>query len=339
VLGRVRVREVATRFWLWTFAGLIVFSAAYYQYAEVQLAGRRSEVMAQQRAVALAMGSAGFVLRDKLEEWVLSLARAEPAHYIAATASVDSISRGPGIYLRLPKAEASSVEDIRRAARRSLHDGFTSCLFVGRAGDPKQGTPCKASSQCGPGELCDSWSVCAVPSQPFNLQLLYSALRVVGPDWQSDLEAAQNDLQVRAIELDLQDAAKHEVPAAAELVRRSKYFTVVLDELPATGQPAGPAADADFEESPDERLQASDHFVRVGVWDIERGEPVLTLRTEAAGRFVAMGQHVSRQQVQRAQQRQANNCAVATEVLEALRAGPAGTVAVGAESTLTAPTP
>jgi hypothetical protein len=337
VLGRVRVREVATRFWLWTFAGLLVFSVAYYRYSEVQLAGRRSEVMAQQRAVVMATGADGFVLRDKLEGWVLSLAREQPANYVAPTASIESISRGPGIYLRLPKAEASSVESIRRAAPRSLHDGFTSCLFVGRAGDPKQGTPCKASSQCGPGELCASWSVCAVPNQPFNLQLLYSALRVVGPDWASGLEAAQNDLQVRAIELDLQDAAKHEVPAAVEMVRRSKYFTVVLDELPEAMEPA-PADDADAEESPDERLQASDHFVRVGVWDIERGEPVLALRIEAAGRFVAVGQHVAGRQVLRAQQRQANNCAVATEVREALR-GRAATVSVPTESAAAPPTP
>jgi hypothetical protein len=293
--------------------------------------------MAQQRAVAVATGADGFALRDKLEGWVLSLAGEQPANYVAPAASIDSISRGPGIYLRLPKAEASSVESIRRAAPRSLHDGFTSCLFVGRAGDPKQGTPCKASSQCGPGELCDSWSVCAVPNQPFNLKLLYSALRVVGPDWASGLEAAQNDLQVRAIELDLQDAAKHEVPAAVEMVRRSKYFTAVLDELPEAMEPA-PADDVDVEESPDERLQASDHFVRVGVWDIERGEPVLALRIEAAGRFVAVGQHVAGRQVLRAQQRQANNCAVATEVREALR-GRAATVSVAAESAAAPPTP
>lgn len=339
VLGRVRVREVATRFWLWTFAGLLVFSVAYYRYSEVQLAGRRSEVMAQQRAVALAMGTDGFVLRDKLEQWVLSLAGAEPSSFVAPTASIDSISRGPGIYLRLPVQEAFSVEGIRRAAPRSLHDGFTSCLFVGRAGDPKQGTPCKASSQCGPGELCDSWGVCAAPNQPFNLQLLYSALRVVGPDWASGLEAAQNDLQVRAIELDLQDAAKHEVPAAAELVRRSKYFTVVLDEQPDTEAPATLAADTDFEESPDERLQFSDHFVRVGIWDIERGEPLLALRLEAAGRFVAVGKHVGGAQVLRAQQRQANNCAVATEVREALQLGHVATSPVDAESGAAPPVP
>ena len=41
VFGRVRVREVATGFWLMTFAGLVIFSFAYYRYTLVELDAKR----------------------------------------------------------------------------------------------------------------------------------------------------------------------------------------------------------------------------------------------------------------------------------------------------------
>jgi hypothetical protein len=319
VLGRVRVREIATRFWLFTFAGLVVFSIAYYRYSEGELSKRRGEVLSQQRAVAAAVGTDAFALKDKLEAWVIALASGELTPRVDPEAPLTAIANGPGIYLRLRQSDAVDAAGIRRAAARSLHDGFTSCLFIGRGGDPKQGVECKASSQCGPGELCNDWGVCAPPSQPYNLRLLYEALKLVEPDWVSKLEATTDDLQVLALELDLQDAAKHEIPAAVELVRRSKYFTVVIDELPAGGLPEPGADTADLHESADERLQATDHFVRVGIWDIERGQQLLAMRVEAAGRYVAVGRGVAKDpRIARAQQRQANNCAVGTEVREAL---------------------
>lgn len=321
VLGRVRVREIATRFWLFTFAGLVLFSVAYYRYAEGELAKRRGEVLSQQRAAAAAVGTEPFALKEKLEAWVLAFASGEVTPRVDPAVSLAAIAEGPGIYLRLRQSDAHDASGIRAAAARSLHDGFTSCLFIGRAGDPKQGVECKATSQCGPGELCNDWGVCAPPSQPYNLKLLYEGLKVVEPAWVSKLEATTDDLQVLALELDLEDAAKHEIPAAVELVRRSRYFTVVLDELPAGGLPEATADTADLRETADERLQAMDHFVRVGVWDIERGQQLLALRVEAAGRYVAVGRGVAKDpRIARAQQRQANNCAVGTEVREVLGA-------------------
>src|SRR5689334_16163596 len=74
VFGRVRVREVATGFWLMTFAGLLIFSFAYYRYTRVELDAQRSQVLARQRAIANAVGGDGSALRDKLERWVMELA-------------------------------------------------------------------------------------------------------------------------------------------------------------------------------------------------------------------------------------------------------------------------
>jgi hypothetical protein len=248
---------------------------------------------------------------------VQALAAESVVDRVASGASLDVISRQPGIYLRVLLTDAREPNALRRAASQSRRDGFTSCLFVGRAGDPKQGTPCKETSQCGPGELCNEWSACAAPSPPYNARLLYDATRLLVPEWEAALEAAENDMQVRAIELDLEDTAKHEVPAAVTLVRTSKYFTALIDEPAAEGDvPAG------LDETAAERVQAQDHFVRVGLWDIERGEQLLALRLEAAGRYVAVGQRRDKPlDVERAQQRQANNCALATLVRAVLESG------------------
>ena len=316
VLGRARVREVATRFWLATFAGLAVFAVVYYRHSQKELAEQRNQLAARQRAVVLAAGPGGLELRDKLEAWVLQLAQAEVETRISPQASLDELSRGPGIYLRAARQHASDVESLRRAAARSLHDGFTSCLFIGRAPQQSPGVPCKAKEQCGPGELCDDWGVCSVPGQPYNLRLLYDALAVQGPQWQERLAATSDELQVRAMELELEGLAKHEVPAAAELIRRSRFFTAVLDEEPGNAGALGP--DAGVDETPEQRLQATDHFVRVGIWDIARSELLVQMRLEVAGRLVSMGQDVGDLAAARARQRQANNCSAAVEVREAL---------------------
>lgn len=317
VLGRVRLREVATRFWILTFIGMGVFGIVYYRYAQNQLTAKRNQLAARQRAVVAAAGSAGVALRDKLEAWVLQLSQAEPTAWISPSAALEEISQGPGVYVRVLRSEAKDVESLRRAAARSVHDGFTSCLFVGRA-PQTDAVACKTKAQCGPGELCDDWGVCAVPGQPYNLRLLYDSLKIQGPDWDRRLASAGDELQVRAMELELEDTSKHEVPAAAELIRRSKYFSAVLDEEPVSALGGSPA-DAGAEESAEERVQASEHFVRIGIWDIARGEPLLRLRLSVEGRLMAMGQRdVKDSDAIRARQRQANNCSAAVEVREAL---------------------
>jgi hypothetical protein len=317
VLGRVRLREVATRFWILTFIGMVLFGIVYYRYAQNELTAQRNQLSARQRAVVAAAGSAGFALRDKLEAWVLQLSEGDVTTFISPSASLEEISRGPGVYVRALRGDARTVESLRRAASHSVHDGFTSCLFVGRPPEA-DAVACKTKAQCGPGQLCNDWGACAVPGQPYNLRLLYDALKIQGPDWDRRLASAGDELQVRAMELELEDTAKHEVPAAAELIRRSKYFSAVLDEEPASALAVG-GADAGAAESAEERVQTTDHFVRIGIWDIARGEQLLRLRLPVEGRLMALGaREVKDPDSIRARQRQANNCSAAVEVREAL---------------------
>jgi hypothetical protein len=111
------------------------------------------------------------------------------------------------------------------------------------------------------------------------------------------------------------------VPVAIELLSRSRYFTLVLDEDPAGGVP--PEA-PDAGETPDERVQREAHAARIGIWDLKTKTPLLRLKADAAGHFVPVGDRVVQNpETVMAQQRQTNSCALALAVKDALSREPA----------------
>ena len=316
VFGRVRMREAATGFWLMTFVGLAIFSFAYHRYSLVELDAKRGDVLARRRAVALAVGTGGFELRDRIEGWVIALARGNVPEGVSPDVQLEQLTEGPSIFVRLRLSDAQTVEGIRSSAKGSLRDGFTSCLFAGSAPDLRQGRSCSVTSQCGPGELCSDWNVCAAPAHPYNLRLLYDGLRVLTPEWEQQVAAVTDEMQLRVLDLELKGVEKHEAVAAVALVRRSKYFAVVLDEDAPMGS-AGLSPPIPGE-SPSEWLQAQDHGVRVGIWDILHARPLVVLRLEAGGLLLTGSAQNVDATTLRVQRRQANNCSIATQVREAL---------------------
>jgi hypothetical protein len=150
-------------------------------------------------------------------------------------------------------------------------------------------------------------------------------MRVLTPEWTDDLHQATTDLAVRAFELDLAAVTKNDVPIAAEVLTRARYFTAVLDERPASGLPP-PLVDADAgasdkaaAESDDERLQRVPHNARVGIWDLRTERLLTRIRAWAGGDFVPVGDRVVQSaRARAAQQRQVNNCSLALTVKEAI---------------------
>jgi hypothetical protein len=210
-------------------------------------------------------------------------------------------------------SSAKTSKDIRKAARSSLHDGFTSCLFrKTKTGDPTKGAPCKVTSDCTPGLLCNEWSVCAEPPIPYNMRLAYRTLRVLSPEWTDELHQTTSDVAINAYERDLDSVARYDVRVAADLLARSKFFTLVLDEDPDGGLPK---EIPDAGETPEERVQRAGHPARVGIWDLGSGRRVLRLRAQASGELVPMGPGRVRDPVTlAAAERQANACQLALEV-------------------------
>jgi hypothetical protein len=313
VFGRVRLRGMPPHFWLWTLTILGAFSVIYWRVAEGHLDGRKASVMSKQRAIAKTIGPKILPFRDRIEGWARELAGPYPGDLVAKEADLTLIEQSPGVYLRLRLATAKTPKDIRKAARASLHDGFTSCLFrKTKTGDPTQGPTCKSTTDCTPGLLCNEWNVCAEPPIPYNMRLAYRTLRVLSPEWTDELHQATSDLAVSAYDRDLDAVTRYDVRIAADILARSKYFTLVLDEEPPAGLPA---EIPDAGETPEERLQRSGHPARVGIWDLQTAKPLLRLRAQAAGEFVSMGGRTVRDPVTlAAEQRQVNACQLALDV-------------------------
>ncbi|HMJ16152.1 MAG TPA: hypothetical protein VK524_32280 [Polyangiaceae bacterium] len=325
VFGRARMPALPTYFWLWLAVGLATFGVVYWRIEQGRLESRKSAVMAKQRAVASSLGTKLIPFRDRMERWVQELASVRPDDFIADDASFERVSRQPGVYLRLQLSEARTAKDIRKAAQVSLRDGFASCLFVDALSPPAQpGARCRTTSDCESGFLCDEYQACVRPRHPYNTRLAYRALRVLSSEWTDELHQAESALAVQAYDRDLAAVVRSDVPLAIELLSRAKYFTALLDETPPAGLPAELP---DAGESDAERLQRTAHPVRVGIWDLSTGKPVLRLRRVASGQALAVGERVVRTpQTVSAAQRQANNCALALSVKDALvRAEPAQT--------------
>jgi hypothetical protein len=327
VSGKAKIYGGSPQFWLWTALALATFGIIYWKYALGQLESQKSAVMAKQRAVMQTLGPKIVPFRDRVEAWVMQLAEGSLPNVVTPGTNLDAIATGPGVYLRLRLANAKETATLRKAAALSLRDGFTSCLFVRR--EQSDGKYCKSPADCSGGLLCNDWSVCARPSQPYNLRLAYRTLRILSPEWTDDLHRASTDLSVRAFELELDAVTKNDVPVAVELLSRARYFTAVLDEDPAGGiPPALEHAKGQWEESVEERIQRIAHPARVGIWDVREGKLILRLRAEAGGDFVPVGAGAMvSPETLAAEQRQVNSCALALEVKEAIGAQAAGNAA------------
>ena len=311
VYGKVAFRAMPPHFWLWVVVGMAAFGVIYWRIAEGKLEARKSAVMAKQRAVVVALGPKIQPFREQVEGWARELAAEGPSDFVAPGDALKSLREAPGVYLRLRLENTKSAKQIRKAARASLLDGFTSCLFVSSVGLPTQGTACHVTSECQPGQLCNEWNVCAAPPRPYNMRLAYRSLRVLSSEWTDELHAADTELAVSAYDRDLDSVAKYDVPVAVEIMNKARFVTLVIDEDPPGGLPSEPQST----ETAEERLQRTPHFARVGVWDIATKAPLLRLRAEASADFVAMGGHPKvSPETEAAQARQANSCALALAV-------------------------
>lgn len=316
----------------WGYAALLlgVLAIFYYKQKLGELERERQTLFAKQRDAKAKLGERWFPLQEKIEGWAQDLAKDAGQELIDADALKGwSFREKPGIYLRLRTEDGASAEQIRKAARDSLRDGFTACLIVPGKDqaprDPFAGKECKHSSDCPQGEYCNENDRCAPPQQPFNLRTAYRSLHILTPEWAADVEQASDMRRLHAISLSFDDIVKNDLPLAAELLVRAQYFLVVIDEKAEGEDAAMPkAAPATTGAPSDARLpnlgevrQSLPHHARVGLWRLSDEKPVLRIRREASGQLIG-GTGVIDPDSAAARQRQANSCALALSVRQAV---------------------
>ena len=315
-MGKVRFRAMPPQFWLWTALGMAAFGVVYWRISAGQLESQKSAVMAKQRAVAKTLGPRIVPFTGRIEQWAAELAGPWKGDDLPAGTPWDTIAQKPGAYLRLRIEDAADKSKLRQASMLSLHDGFTSCFFVGdNWSNATEGPKCQRNADCSPGLLCNDWEVCTRPPRPYNMRLAYRALRVLDNDWINQLREASSDLEVRAKELDLDQVTRVDVPVAIELLQQAKYATVVIDEAPDAK--VWEAHGALPNETVEARVQRLPHAARVAIWNLADDSRVLRWRGWAEGRIIPAGKPVKLGPDTAASQvRQANSCMLAWQLKE-----------------------
>lgn len=312
--GKTAIGGIPPRTFLLGLLILVVGGFLYFRSAQSKLEEQRGRIMAKQRAVAQALGPKLIPMRDHIEQGMAELLEEPFSAHIEEHVDFAQLFSRPGIYLRLRASDARDLEQARKAAQRSLREGFTACLMRDeKASPPTEGTACKQSQDCAPGELCNEFDVCQRPSSPFNMRLLYRALHVLSDQWTLEVKEAGTELALVAYERGLDSVTEVDIPVAIDVYHRAQYAVVVLDEDPEDGLPEAVANEF---ESDAERVQRSAHDARVGIWSLPDGKLLAKVKARAAGALREVGAQRSRggPEAQATRARQANNCALALDV-------------------------
>ncbi len=276
-------------------AGLVTHKVV----SEHELHTDRQALLAKQRAVARTLGADWFPLRDRLEAEVLASSKEYAGDFVDAKARRGEFRSQPGLYLRMRLADAKDVASIRAIAADARKDAFAACLLR------------EPNDRGVRGEIGGAFA-----EQPWNLGRAYASTRILTDEWVADVKRSDEDLRLRVFVQQYDKAVREEIPLAVQVVKRAQFFLLVLDEDVAE---AATPSDAGVPTISEDSLQLVDHPARVHVLDLVGGKELVRLRRSGDARVVPAGERViTDPEIRDAMQRQANNCALASRVVEAL---------------------
>jgi hypothetical protein len=312
-------RWPSVKFWAYVGLVMVVMAIFYLKTTDSEVERTKQKLLADQRGVAAALAPRWLPLRQRIEGWVTELAHDPGSEVVDREALAKWDFRTlPGIYLRLRVEDAQTPEDVRAGARDSLRDGFTACLMRVPNPNATQGKECKRTRDCPASEFCNEQDHCSRPAQPFNLRVAYRTMHILTEEWVREVQATDTELRMRLFRTDFDDAKLDDIPLAVDLLTRAQYLIVVLDETPPGTPPAGDAG------TMEEAVQGLPHFARVAVYrrpsdpdgKLVDGKLVLRVRREAGGELIGIAPQSEHSAA--ARQRQANSCALALAVRQAM---------------------
>lgn len=343
--GKTTISGVPPKLFLGGLVVLVIFGVFYFRAEEAKLGAERARVLSKQRAMIAELAPRLSPLRDEMEKTALDLGRpsftpkidgsAVVSLQVGSTKGWEALLASPGLYLRIPRKDAGSVEQLRKSARESMKDGLTACLVRdSRARGALDGTACKESKDCTAGELCTEYGVCQRPSSPFNMRLVYRAFDVLSDKWTSEVRDAKNELALVAYERGLDSVTMVDVPVAIDVYQRAKYGLVVLDEPPEKVDQA--ALEELRASGAMVKLPSQEHVARVAIIELPSGKRLATLRAVVAGELRRVGRSAPLSaEAREAEQRQVTSCGLALDIRNQLVPPPPSEV----EQSVTSPEP
>jgi hypothetical protein len=127
---------------------------------------------------------------------------------------------------------------------------------------------------------------------------------MLSDSWVHEVQDA-NELKLRLLGAEFDDSMRDEIPLAVEVLTKAQYFLLVLDEDPPGGERTA------------EQVQLVTHPARVAVWRVSDDKLLLRVRREAGGELLGGTPNVEQASLE-ARQRQANSCALALAVRDAM---------------------
>jgi hypothetical protein len=291
-----------------TQAGLMALVAIVGGYVVHQIVSARElnkdrdALLSRQRAVEVTLGPEWFPLRDALEADVLAAAKDYQGDRVEDQARAGSFKTLPGLYLRMRVADARDAASVRKVAADAKKDAFAACLLR------------EPNDRGIRGEIDGG----AFAEQPWNLGQAYASTRILTPDWVNEVKSADDDLRLRIFTEQFGKASTTEIPLAIDIVKRASFFLLVLDEdTPEAAQ------FVDGGGITEEALQMVPHDARIHLFDLATKKEILRLKRSGDARVIPAGERVVTDgETRDAMQRQANNCALARRVDEALKPAP-----------------
>lgn len=318
VTGRTRLDGgIPPKLFLSGLGVLIVGGIVLFFQAQNELNEVKSAILKKQRTTAQVLAPKLEPLREKVEQFALSLAEEGPDHTEPGV-DWDKVLSAPSLYLRSRLETARDPESLKKSAEDSLRDGFTACFLRDlRTPPPTGGKECRLSTECAPGELCNEYQHCARPSSPYNMRLLYRALHVMSDDWAQKVKDAGNEYKLTAFDRSLDSVTQVDIPIAIDVHQAAKYAVIVLDEEPEGGLPEPLPGEFESEQA---RLGRVPHPARVGIWELEGGRLLARVSEQAEGQLRAAGTAPppTAPRVRAAQARMANSCGLALAVRQRL---------------------
>jgi hypothetical protein len=280
--------------------GALVLLAVYFVLSERKLARGKEALLAEQHAAKVTVGAEWLKLSGELEQMTIAAADAYAGDFIDPAARTWDIREGTGLYLRARVDDVHDAARVHKAAADSVRDGFTACFFRQRETVPSNSA------------LRDVADAGALLEQPWNVHQAYDATRVLEEPWEREVGAAGDDLRLRAFVHAYEHAKKIELPLAVDIVKRSTFFAVVLDEESDAKKSASAA-------TPLDDLELVPHPVRVTFVDLRTKKVMVRLRRTATGEVRAVGEGAAiSEEAKRAMTRQVNNCQLAEDVRSAV---------------------